>query len=42
MPKPMNATHVMCERAWRCHRSGNAPGICPKRSTYRSRWVKPV
>nr|CAP48388.1 putative integron gene cassette protein [uncultured bacterium]CAP48389.1 putative integron gene cassette protein [uncultured bacterium] len=42
IPKPMNAMHAMCERAWGYHRSGNAPIVCPTSTTNRSRRIKPV
>ena len=38
-PKPGNATHAMCERAKRCHRSGNVPRDCPKSIVERSQRI---
>ena len=36
LPKPANVTPAMCERAKRCHRSGNVPRDCPKSTAKRS------
>nr|CAP48270.1 putative integron gene cassette protein [uncultured bacterium] len=36
-PNPANATHAKCERAKRCHRSGNVPRDCPKSTANQSR-----
>jgi hypothetical protein len=36
LPKSAHATLEKCERAQRCHRSGNVPRNCPKNTANRS------